>query len=89
MTEIVYIQRYTLIFWMGSCPIKWLVNMADINGPGEAVEHSFTDTTDFELHEQQELEAITIDSVDGVLICVWDTGCYSKSSSSILKSFNL
>jgi hypothetical protein len=60
---------------MGSCPIKWLVNMTDNNGPVEAAEHLLTD---FELHEQQEFEAITIDSVDGVLICV------GKSISKII-----
>ena len=44
---------------MGSCPIKWFVSMVNIN------EHN-QHPDGFGL---QELEAITIDSVDGVLIC--------------------
>ena len=63
---------------MGSCPIKWLVRMVDINEAAETAEHLFTETVGFELHELQELEVITIDSVDEVLICVRDNGSDAK-----------
>ena len=71
-------QLVPSILWMGSCPIKWLVSMVNINEPIEAAEHSWTEMAGFESHKLHELEAITVDSVDGVTICVGDVESYDR-----------